>query len=766
MLIAAKNNPETKTMATKLQAEQVASWLSKDKSADDVFTLLQLNKATGNQLDAREFMLWSKYLDDLKIPNKETTMLSTMSAHYGDDVVSEMLIAAKKTTSTASIARKLQTEQLRLWLKQKKSADDVFTMLQLNKADDALFDIPEFTLWSKYLDDLDVKFPRKEMTMVSTLATHYSDEAMINLINSAKNTPGMKSLATRTNVFQKPEFETWLAYMVKLDKYNPDSILSALKEHYKDDVLAKMIIAAKQAPETKTMATGLQNEQIRLWQADKKSADDVFNLLQLNKVDDNLLANSEFAVWINYLDGLKLPTKDWIIWSTISSHYTDDVLSRMLIAAKDGPDTKIMATKLQADQVANWLSQHLPADDVFTLLQLNKATGNQLDIREFMLWSKYLDDLEIPNKEATMVSTMSAHYKDDVVSQMLIAAKKTANTENIATKLQAEQLRVWLSKKKSADDVFKLLQLNKADDTLFDSSEFTLWSKYLDDLDVKFPSKELTMVSTISTYYSDETAAKLVIYGKNKAGLENLATSLESTQTNKWLEGGISPENVFRFYQLDKAGDSLLASPQLNTWVTYMNKFNSENPSVKKTTVFGTFTQIYGDERLAKILIAAEGVEKTKKLATDFQMAQIKYWLRNNQSPENVFRFYQLDKAGDNLLDSPQLNTWVTYMNKFNSENPSVKKTTMLGTFTQVYGNERLAEILIAAKGVEKTKKLATDFQTAQINYWLRSNQKPGNVQLWLGMTKSNPSEVESLVFQDYLKRSITKGLALKKSQT
>ncbi|OWY90964.1 RxLR effector protein [Phytophthora megakarya] len=124
-------------------------------------------------------------------------------------------------------------------------------------------------------------------------------------------------------------------------------------------------------------------------------------------------------------------------------------------------------------------------------------------------------------------------------------------------------------------------------------------------------------------------------------------------------------------------------------------------------------------------------------------------------SPVDVFKFYQLDKAGDSLLSSPQLNTWISYMNKFNSANPSMEKATQLGIFTQVYGNERLAQILIKAQNVDSTKTAAVKFQKMQINYWLKSKQKATDIMTWLGMTKENPSAIEKLAFKYYNEKNL-----------
>ncbi|OWZ07667.1 RxLR effector protein [Phytophthora megakarya] len=441
-----------------------------------------------------------------------------------------------------------------------------------------------------------------------------------------------------TNLLEKPQFKTWIYYMEKLNKENPDEVIIAtLKSQYKfsDDVLSRMIIKAKRNPETKDIATKLQEAQLKIWNNAQTQTDDVFKLLQLNRAGRSPFKSPEFSVWTKYLHDIKAPYQDKIILSTLSSHYTDDVVSQMLISARKRPETEEMATKLQLEQLQVWTSKGTPTDDVYNFLQLNRAGDKLFDTPEFALWVKYLDDRVVTYKDKIVFSTLSAHYSDDVLSQMIVAAKKIPSTENIATKLQADQLRVWLSKEKSADDVFKLLQLNKADDKLFDSSEFTLWSKYLDDLGLDGVNKEKTIAASLSDNIPDESLLKLIDTARITKN-RNLAKKIEEAQYTRWLETNTHPDDIFVLYQLNTAGDNLIGNPRLKYWINYKDDFNNKNVLDKASTM-KTFTDSYGDAQLAKIIIAAKGVKTTEKRATDLQREQLKYWLDNRTPTTKVY---------------------------------------------------------------------------------------------------------------------------------
>ncbi|POM77607.1 Secreted RxLR effector peptide protein [Phytophthora palmivora] len=389
---------------------------------------------------------------------------------------------------------------------------------------------------------------------------------------------------------------------------------------------------------------------IKRWLDSQKSPIDAFKRLQLNFAGASLFRKPKFNTWVEYMRKLNADNPEEAMFKVLRTSYTDKALSRMLIGAKRGSDTDDIITKLQAEQLRYWASKEKSTDDVFNLLQLNKVDDKLFNNPEFLVWAKYVGGVKTSGKESTMISTLLSHYSDDALSQMLIAAKKAPKTKSIATDLQAEQLRIWLSKEKFTDEVFTLLrldQLKSGADKIFDNPEFLLWSKYLDDLNI--PHKEQTMLSTLSASYSDEIVTAMITAAKTSPGMESMATKMANLQTKTWLNNNKSPVDVFKFYQLDKAGDSLLTSPQLNIWINYMNKFNDQNPT-EKVTMLSAFTKYYDDGKLAKILIAGKGVPSTEKLATDLQKAQIQGWLETRKKTADVGKWLGEDVTNPSPL--------------------------------------------------------------------------------------------------------------------
>ncbi|KAG6612043.1 Avirulence (Avh) protein [Phytophthora cinnamomi] len=220
-----------------------------------------------------------------------------------------------------------------------------------------------------------------------------------------------------------------------------------------------------------------------------------------------------------------------------------------------------------------------------------------LENPKFKTWAAFMSATNKQNLDAAMISALSTRYSDDVLSQMIIAAKQVPDTKELATKLQAGQASIWLSSEKSADDVFSLLKLNKANGNVLDNSEFAAWTKYVDDLnknDVEKPA--LMMSSTLASRYSDEAIMKMVEAAKTAPDTKCIAKRLETVQPPRWLSSNKSPVDMFKRFGL-KADENLLTNPKSNSWVKYLHDSNTKNPE-EKTTMLATFTAYYGDEGL------------------------------------------------------------------------------------------------------------------------------------------------------------------------
>ncbi|KAG3109272.1 hypothetical protein PI125_g11065 [Phytophthora idaei] len=355
---AAQKNPSTQTLATELQTRQLQYWLNDRRAPADVLKLLGLTKTGDNLFDNPQFVTWLIYVADYNSKNsrKAIPRISILTSNYGDDALSKMVVEAKKTSSTATIAAKLQAEQIQHWLDIQKSPGDVFKFLALNKAGDKLLDNPQFSAWVKYVDDLNKANIDEKTTLMSVLATHYNSEGLVNILKAATNVPASSKVVKRLKTEQKwltkdtldelfkrlkldkagndvlinPQLKTWISYMKEYNMANPKyqtTLIGTLVKNYGDENLAKILEAATKVKSMASTAKILQNEQFQLWMKKGWSPNAIFNVLHLDKAGDKLLSNPLVVTWNKYLSAFNWenPDKKTTLWEILKYHdYSDD----------------------------------------------------------------------------------------------------------------------------------------------------------------------------------------------------------------------------------------------------------------------------------------------------------------------------------------------------------------------------------------------------------------------------------------------------------
>ncbi|ETI57242.1 hypothetical protein F443_00438 [Phytophthora nicotianae P1569] len=251
---------------------------------------------------------------------------------------------------------------------------------------------------------------------------------------------------------------------------------------------------------------------------------------------------------------------------------------------------------------------------------------------------------------------------------------------------------------------------------------------------------------------SDEEERKAI----NLPGINKLTDAAKWTTTkisDKTMLGvmrfkGKTADEAFLLLKLDQAGDKLLESKEFGMWVSYMTKINKKHP---KTAMVTTLTARYGDEGLAKMLEAGRWVEATSKIAGKLQIAQMKGWLQNKKSMDDVFKILTLDKGVDNILTNQNLNALGTYVNLYNKKYPG-QETSVIKELMVFHGDEAVSKMLEAAKKVPETHTLAKALQTAQFKLWFVEGAKPFQIWKMLNMKKEtwmmNP---DAQVWRGYL---------------
>ncbi|EGZ17295.1 hypothetical protein PHYSODRAFT_285907 [Phytophthora sojae] len=113
----------------------------KQKAANKYFAKLKLGKPTFNLFDDPAFQKFERFMAKSykKTPDAvDAAMLSTLTTQYGDEAVAQMLVAARSST----LATKLEGVQFSNWIRQEKTADDVFKLMKLDQEADSILENP------------------------------------------------------------------------------------------------------------------------------------------------------------------------------------------------------------------------------------------------------------------------------------------------------------------------------------------------------------------------------------------------------------------------------------------------------------------------------------------------------------------------------------------------------------------------------------------------------------------------------------------------
>ncbi|KAH7491196.1 RxLR effector protein [Phytophthora ramorum] len=413
--------------------------------------------------------------------------------------------------------------------------------------------------------------------------------------------------------------------------------------------------------------------------------------------------------------------------------------------------TFLSSSTISTEKLQKWLSSGKNADTVFSRMKLTKAGDDLLSNPQFSVWIKYVDDLsaKYPAKATSAISTLTTQYGDDALYKLLESAKKLPRTENLATRLQTEQMQHWATVGKSPDDVFRLFDLQKAGNSILTNPKFTSWTTYVDDLSALNPEKAASTIPTLTTYYGDDILFKMLDAAKKSDETKSIATKLEAQQLQGWLKSGKSPDSAFVQMGLGNVEDNLMASPLFSTWVKYLDDFNAQYPA-EKTALLHLLTKRFEDEPLAKIIAFGKTLDSTKAVATRLENQQRQIWLTSGKSSDDVFTLLKLDKAPDNFFDNPLYKTWGSYMNVYNNKHPG-KQTNLFKTLTTKCKDKPLIKILEEAKKFPNLESTASKLQTEKIQSYLASKKSPDEVFTLLGLGDAWDNVIGNPLFKTWL---------------
>nr|AEK80795.1 Avh161.2 [Phytophthora sojae] len=254
------------------------------------------------------------------------------------------------------------------------------------------------------------------------------------------------------------------------------------------------------------------------------------------------------------------------IVSTLAAKYSDERLVEMMVAAKKVSSTKKMATKLEAAQMQNWLSNKVSADDAFQFLKLDLKRSSVLESPQLKNWINYMDMSKDDPYKWLLEGLLKLDDNSAIrTAGMLGATKQNSDASPIAQNVEDLLLQSWMPN--TADDIFKRLALNKQGEQLFENPAIVTRAAFATKLDKQNAGE--SMLSVLKATYRDEVLlSRMLAAAKERDSTKTIATNLEKAQFKDWSSTGKSTDDVFDLLKLDRQTDSmdeLLKSPLLGT---------------------------------------------------------------------------------------------------------------------------------------------------------------------------------------------------------
>ncbi|OWZ08875.1 RxLR effector protein [Phytophthora megakarya] len=590
--------PETfiSLVSSKTIPQKIQDWLKKEKSSDEVFKRLNLDKAGPRLFTNRQFAVWVQYADDMSAKKPGMSAISTLIRQYGDDVLFEMIKRAKMNSRTQDLAAKLEAQQMQYWLATRKDPDEVFQLFKLNKAGGKVLKNSEFAAWVKYVDDLTIKYPEEPTFLTPTLAKYINGERLFEVTSLAKNSDDTRDIATR-----------------------------------------------------------LEGDWLKAGIHSKKTPEKAFLDLGFGQAADVLIERSSLlTTWEDYLKAFnkKYPNEKTTMIETFTKVFGDADVTKMLAAAKkiDYEYARNMATNLEAAQLEMWLHGGKSTDDVFKLLKLDKSANTFKDKPLLTQWVTYIDLFltENPNKMASLFSGLQTHFKDRRLNEILNIVHTFPKMESTATKIQAEKIRSYLVKNEEPTNVFELLALDDIGDDVLGTPLFHSWMKYVEDFNKQNPDDKTSWLTTLNFKFREKRLHRAINRALENQSTAKMGKMVQNAVLQEWLDQKTPPKLVFHFLELRKAEEQALVSPRFEAWAKYLDDFNKRYPD-DKTTMLDAINYNINIPNLLLAFNVAKKNPSTEKVAVNLENAIIDSWLAANTDLAYLKEW--LGKRGKELID-------------------------------------------------------------------------------------------------------------------
>ncbi|CAI5703709.1 unnamed protein product [Peronospora effusa] len=510
--------------------------------------------------------------------------------------------------------------------------------------------------------------------------------------------------AGHSNVVAKTDISQDKAHAIILNLATKDekdlvSAFAKLKEKFDDKQISELIVYAKTKPANNDIVIKLEKALMEFWKKQKKSVDEVFELLRLHTSKDGVLTNPAFNQWYSYFEMVN------------EKHGNKESVIDFLSSKKGMTFEDFMKDELEK---AN-LETKSRVDELFVDLRLKRAGGRLFADPLFNFWRACLEKFNAAhsnNSQTSVVQFLRTVYADKRLVDLINAERKVTDSAEYASRFEEDLCATWLSDGKSLDDVFELLDLNRAGYKLLEDPSMKTFAKFTQV--VSMDSKELPKTKEAS--FEENEILRGIKISSGTGELES--TDSEKALLRLWFTQKKDPQEVYemffgqgKLYRILKKKGNLFEIPLFITFVKY-----------------------------------SEGYSRTKRLATDDEVVitsedklwgtdptyMVKYVDREfdvSLPLQNEFK-YELEKLGEMIMSvkessSESVKASASKPVKASSSN-SVKESSALYAVNRVEGGLfRIWNAEVLLDRVFKLLKLNTEmtpvelFENPSFRWWV-----------------------------------------------
>ncbi|KUF80618.1 WD repeat-containing protein 7 [Phytophthora nicotianae] len=355
--------------------------------------------------------------------------------------------------------------------------------------------------------------------------------------------------------------ESYLKEVNKINGNDKLSVIGIFTTHYGDAAVARALVVAQKKATTHDAANTikqLRSEQLSAWMKSEKTVDDVFELLKLRQNGYKALGSPKLEVLDDYMKMViqKTSGKQTLLQTLTNGFEGEEKLAALLVRAKEDTSTSELATALQNALMNKWIeTDKLKPENVFSKLRLDRGVDALLDRNEQTLAAFIsMYNARNPDSRASSIGMFVAQYGDNAVAETLVLARSESALEPLARNLQQQQFHEWQKSKKSADDVFKLMNIEEKDFSHIISPKLEIVKGYIMLLKATNPEDTTDLLSVVSNgFKGDGALAQAIVkklamlHSRNPvAAVASTAAEFEMLLFRRWFKSKIDPVSFYR----------------------------------------------------------------------------------------------------------------------------------------------------------------------------------------------------------------------------